>query len=205
MYGHPAPDTAGMLTAMNAALILGLGSVAISLAAVVATFWGIQHTNKINREMQDDRLRFDERRQDREMLRLKGEEAFELIGSFELSFRQNLIDLTSELIKQGVYTLGAPFSDISLTESTRMRRRVELLVKTYFPTAIPNLEFFAVYEKQLSLCLEGWPSQSAALVQKTAGELVMITVHVDEHSQKLQGAIVAALQKLHEEVNLSLP
>lgn len=77
---------------MDAPLVISFGSAAISLTAVAATFYGVRYTNKINVQLQDDRLPFDERRQNREMLRQKGDELYTVLDGFQSEFCAQICD-----------------------------------------------------------------------------------------------------------------
>jgi hypothetical protein len=148
--------------------------------------------------MQDDRLEFDRRRQNRELLRSKGEEVYELIGSFESSLRVCLCDLSAELVKQGSYQVNETFGGLNFTESKRLARKVSLLIRTYFPSALPHLEKLMSYESLVSACASSLldPNESA---NEAAKVLVLISLDVDENAQSLQGAIVSLLQELHQD------
>jgi hypothetical protein len=192
--GHPAD----ILTPMNAPLLLSLGSAVVSLMAVVATFYGIRFTNKVNMQLQNDRLRFDERRQNQEMLRAKGEELFSLINAFEASFRKNAIGFSRELTASGRFNRDNTWSFV---ECTGLRQRIELLTKTYFPAANPQFERLATYEKALSSCMTQLSRTNSIGAEKTGNQLLLISVDVDANSIELQQTVIRLLQKLHDDVN----
>jgi hypothetical protein len=166
----------------------------ISLGAVVATFYGIRHTNEVNARLQEQRLRSEERSQDRSMLRLKGEELFMLIHTFRSDLGENIGSIASALLGDGK-SEAVRVTDIRSSNSASLR--IEMLTRVYFPDAAPALDKLKVHHgKILAELLKVATCNTPKQCEEVSLQLVIMVSELTEISYQLQKMIVGGLREL---------
>lgn len=182
---------------ITTAIVTGVPYV-ISLVAVVATFYGIRYTNRVNIQLQQDRIRSDERLRNQEILRSKGEHLYAAIDEFEKSFRHNITAVSITLTKDGKQkAIGV----MDLRTCSTALQTIEMLSKVYFPsTAIALEELDANWEKRGTISIKIMDSSDQLTAEKTAKELILLSTFIADSATKLQKEVIRSLQKLLADV-----
>jgi hypothetical protein len=170
----------------------------LSLAAVVGTFYGIIHTNKVNVRLQNDRLKAEERKQNRELLRSKGEELFILLDDHEIELRRQILEVVNSVPPDPAYRPGT-FGDYN--DAATKLQRIEMLTSVYFPSALETLIKLKSYRQKVSQANSGlYQSQVRNRTDYLTGELMSLCEEVKMHSEALQREITTLLSTLHADV-----
>jgi len=178
---------------MDAAILISAASAVVSFAAVCGTFYGVRYTNRINRQMQDERLHSEERRQNRDMLRAKGEELVTLIGTYEAGFRDAIVQMSQDLITTGTLNI----ENLVFRPTSDALVRIEMLGKIYFPAAGPHLQEVRALYDSLTPILDKIFEEDR---NKVAKHLMMLSFEMDNKSKALQRAVIEILQALHRDL-----
>jgi hypothetical protein len=183
---------------MTTASLVAAIPYVLSLAAVVGTFYGIVHTNTVNVRLQNDRLKSEERKQNRELLRAKGEELYILLDDHEKELRRQILEVVNSVPPDPAYRPGT-FGDYN--DAATKLQRIEMLTSVYFPSALGILNKLKSYRQALSQTNSGLhQSQVRNRTDYLTGELMSLCEEVKMHSEALQGEITAILSVLHADV-----
>jgi hypothetical protein len=171
----------------------------LSLAAVIGTFYGIIHTNKVSIRLQSDRLEAEERKQNRDLLRAKGEELYILIDEFERDFRE-----ASSAVANHYYTKpNQPKGDAGDYNSSNSKfQRIDMLTNVYFPSAVPAFQALKTKRDRMA-SVAGEMMMGVVTIQEIPiGDVVLsVGADVQEHSRQLQKAIMSFLSTLHSDLH----
>jgi hypothetical protein len=181
------------------ALVLTSIPYILSLAAVIGTFYGIIHTNTVSIRLQSDRLAAEERKQNRDLLRAKGEELYILIDDFENDFRK-----ASSSVAEHYFTKpNQPQGDTGDYNSSNTKfQRIDMLTNVYFPSAVPVLQALKTKRDRMASVSVVILKGASSLENRPIGDVVLfIVAEVQEHSQQLQKAIMSFLSTLHSDLN----
>jgi hypothetical protein len=146
--------------------------------------------------LQKGRLLSEERRQNRDMLRSKGEELFTLLDSYESGFKQCLGTMAEDLVASGVLKPDR----YSFVETRDALRRIQMFTRIYFPPLSP----FWIHSQNLMTrshhsLKESWKIKDTSRTSPLAGFLVLSSGEVDERCAKLQQEVIRLLQNIHSE------
>lgn len=181
---------------MTAAVVTAIPYL-ISLCAVAGTFYGIQHTNRVNLRLQQERLRSDDRNEYRSIVRTKGEELYMLINDFKTDLSTSLSDILQTLLKEGKYQAVAS-GDIRASNSASLK--IEMLTRVYFPDAVPQLEKLREHHGMiLAEMLKITDCNTDTQCTKFVGTMMLLSTQTTDLTYQLQRAIVSDLQKLKPE------
>jgi hypothetical protein len=180
------------------ALLIEILPTLIAAVAVLGTFYGIQHTNRINAQLQQDRLEAEERVQNRSMLRAKGESLFILIDTFEKEFRQNAYLIAINIGEKGA---KHALEGVDLKAAGTHIQQIEMYTLVYFPDASSILmELTSRWENRGELIMKlkkvTTPQQAEAMMI----EVGMLSTYIAEYAEKLQKEITRILQQLHADI-----
>jgi hypothetical protein len=172
----------------------------LSLAAVIGTFVGIFYTNWINVRLQNDRLRAEDRRQNRELLRAKGEELYLLIDDHEKTLRHTIVETVT------AYEVGKGTQSVEIVcdrnRSNSMLLRIEMLTNVYFPIAESALRKLESYRQPLSNFISFLrQSNEAPRREYLVNELWNLVEEVQRNSDSLQQEIMHFLGTLHADLH----
>jgi len=170
----------------------------IAFAAVCATFYGIHYTNKINRRMQDDRLRTEDHRQNREMLRSKGEELYALINLYFVEFRNAAVTLTERVHQAGIIGLA---DSVDLNQNNARLLRIKMLASVYFPDCGSKLDLIDKCTEHLgSVITDLLKNPGDGRVDRMIKGVFLSTTALEGACQDLQKMIITEMQELHADV-----
>ncbi len=171
----------------------------LSLAAVIGTFFGIIYTNKVGTRLQSDRLKAEERKQNRDLLRAKGEELYILIDDFERDFR----DASLAVAKHYCTKPNQPLADAGDYNSSHSKfKRIDMLTNVYFPSAVPAFQTLKTKHDQ-GMDLAGKMIMGEVTIQGMSvdGAVVSVYLDVQKQSRQLQEAILSFLSTLHSDLH----
>ena len=153
---------------------------------------------RVNIQLQQDRIRSDERMKNHEMLRSKGEHLYATIDEFEKSFRHNMTAVSMTLRKDGKQkAIGV----MDLNTCSTALQTIEMLAKVYFPsTAIALEDLDANWGKRGTISLKIMDSSDQVNAKETANELVLLSASIAGSAEKLQKEVIQSLQALHADV-----
>jgi len=166
----------------------------ISLCAVLATFYGVRHTNRVNMALQRERLLSDERNQDRAVIRAKGEELYMLLRDFRTDLGKTIETISNALLNDGK---NKAIEVANLRISNNSSLRIEMLTEVYFPKEVNELEKVKshhgkILAEMLKIIKVDTDEQSKTLIM----QLISMASEMTTLTYRFQKALISDLQTM---------
>jgi hypothetical protein len=184
----------------------------LSLLAVLATFYGIRHTNKVNAELQDRRLTAEQQRLNRDLLRSKGEELFILLDRHEQELRKVIVETHARIAnslgykREGNHSPLSPDLQGDYNATNSMLQSIEMLAMIYFPLGLGSLQRLLSYRQTVSNTFSQLlQSNERVRTHLLNDQLLEIAEDVQNNSIELRSTVMFSLQSLHADIGTPTP